>query len=302
LPRRARLEIKLQLAFADVPYVVKLSQKLRPGLLAALASLGTALVSAPAAAADTSQSSNWAGYAVHRAHVNFKKVVGTWTQPTAACTPGQPSYSSLWVGLGGYSVTSQALEQIGTEADCTASGTETSSAWYELVPAASQTVRIPLGAGDRVRASVSVSGRNVTLTLDNLTRHRRFTRRLHTSAVDTTSAEWILEAPSVCSGSACQTLPLADFGSTGFTAARATTTTGHVGTIDDRRWRTTKIILAEGGRQFIGGLAPSATATPSSLSAKDTAFTVTYSGPTTGLTNSAPGQVSAARLVHPAGR
>ena len=226
-------------------YVGRPLQKLRPGLLAAIAAAGAALAGAPAAAANTSQSSNWAGYAVHHAHVNFKKVVGTWTQPKAVCTPNQPSYSSVWVGIGGYSVTSQALEQIGTEADCTAGGSEASSAWYELVPAASQTVKIPVSAGDRVRASVAVYGKNVTLTLDNLTRHRTFKKHLHASVLDTTSAEWIVEAPSVCSGNACQTLPLADFGSTGFTAARATATTGHVGTIDDRRWTTTKIVLAE---------------------------------------------------------
>src|ERR1700757_5233678 len=280
-------------------------RKLRPFALAA--ALLLALVVAPAASADSSESSNWAGYAVHHMRLNFKKVLGTWTQTTATCTPGQPTYSSVWVGIGGYSVTSQALEQIGTEADCAAGGSEASSAWYELVPAASQTVKIPVSAGDRVRASVAVYGKNVTLTLDNLTRRRTFKKHLHASVLDTTSAEWIVEAPSVCSGNACQTLPLADFGSTGFTAARATATTGHVGTIDDRRWTTTKIVLAEGGRQFIGGGPgdPFATATPSSLSAKDTAFTVTYNGPSAGPTYpaypTAP-QATAARLVHPAGR
>jgi hypothetical protein len=141
----------------------------------------------------------------------------------------------------------------------------------------------------------------VTLTLKNLTRHRTFTRRQHASVLDTTSAEWILEAPSVCTSALCQTLPLADFGSTGFTAAGAETTAGHTGTIDDRRWTTTKITLAEGGRQFIaGGVggAALATATPSSLTAKDSAFTVTYSGATSGFSPSQARRVAAARLVH----
>ena len=262
------------------------------------------LVAAPAALADSSESSNWAGYAVHHSHVNFKKVLGTWTQPTATCTPGQPTYSSVWVGIGGYSVSSQALEQIGTEADCTAGGQESSTAWYELVPAASQAVRIPVSAGDHIRASVAIAGRQVTLALTDLTRHRSFTKRLHASQLDTTSAEWIVEAPSVCSSSACQTLPLADFGSTGFTAASAQTTTGHGGTIDDRRWTTTKITLAEGGRHFISGngpAAPFATATPSSLTARDSAFTVTYRGSSGGgVSPSMAKQVSASRLVHAA--
>jgi hypothetical protein len=260
-----------------------------------------ALIFAPAAAADTSQSSNWAGYAVHHSNLKFKKVLGTWTQPKAVCTPGQATYSSTWVGIGGYSVSSQALEQIGTEADCTAAGREASSAWYELVPAASVTVKIPVKAGDQMRAGVSVSGSQVTLTLINQTQHRTFTRRLHASVLDTSSAEWIVEAPSVCTGNVCQTLPLADFGSTGFAAASAETTAGHTGTIDDRRWTTTKITLAEGGRQFIAGGGPGtpfATATPSSLSAKDSAFTVTYSGASTGFTPTQAKRVTAARIVH----
>ena len=90
------------------------------------------------------------------------------------------------------------------------------------------------------------------MTLDDLTRHRSFTKRLHAAHVDTTSAEWILEAPTVCTGVAsCHTLPLADFGSAGFTAASAVTTTGHRGSITDRQWTATRISLAAGGRQFV---------------------------------------------------
>jgi hypothetical protein len=279
--------------------MMRVSQIFRSLPLAGAAVL--ALIFAPAAAADNSQSANWAGYAVHHTNVNFKKVLGTWTQPKAVCTPGQATYSSVWIGIGGYSVSSNALEQIGTEADCTAAGRQASSAWYELVPAASATVKIPVNAGDRMRAGVSISGSEVTLTLNNLTRHRTFTKRLHASVLDTTSAEWIVEAPSVCISTGCQTLPLADFGSTGFSAASAKTTAGHTGTIDDRRWTTTKITLAEGGRQFFAGAgagAPFATATPSPLTGKDSAFTVTYSGLSSGFSPSQAKRVTAARIVH----
>ena len=277
---------------------MRLRHILRSLPLAAVAALALIVVSP--AAADTSQSSNWAGYAVHHAHVNFKKVIGSWIQPRATCKSGQPTYSSVWVGIGGYNVSSRALEQIGTEADCTTAGRQVSSAWFELVPAASQTVGISLHAGDHVRATVAIAGHEVTLTLINLTRHRTFTRRLHAALVDTTSAEWILEAPSVCTGTSCQTLPLANFGSTVFGAASAQTTAGHTGTIDDRQWTTTEITLAEGGRQFIGGggAAAFATATPSPLSARDTAFTVTYRGSSAGFTSTMAKRVAATRLVH----
>ena len=266
-----------------------------------VAVLALGLAAAPVAAANTSKSSNWAGYAVHRPRVKFTHVLGTWTQPRATCHRGEPAYSSVWIGIGGYSISSRALEQIGTEADCTAQGHESSSAWFELVPSASRQIRIPVHAHDRLRASVAVAGRIVTLHLANLTRHRSFTRRVRASVLDTTSAEWIVEAPSVCStGTACQTLPLADFGRTGFGAARAQTISGHVGSIDDRRWTTTKIMLAQGGRHFIAQTpgAAMATATPSPLRARDSAFTVTYRGTAGGFTSAAARRVSTTRLVH----
>src|SRR5665213_168941 len=107
-----------------------------------LGALVLVLLVAPAALADTTRSSNWAGYAVHGSHTSFRRVFGAWRQPAATCTAGTPTYSSVWVGLGGYSTTSQALEQIGSEVDCSASGRVVSSAWYELVPAASRNIRM----------------------------------------------------------------------------------------------------------------------------------------------------------------
>jgi Peptidase A4 family len=289
----------------------------------AVAAAAAALAGAPAALADSAQSSNWAGYAVHRSGVTFTRVIGAWTQPDATCTAGEPTYSAVWVGIGGYSESSQALEQIGTEADCSATGKAVSSAWYELVPAASRTIKLTIDAGDHVRASVSVVGRRVALTLDDLTRHRSFARTLQASALDTASAEWIVEAPSVCgvaAASFCRTLPLADFGSTGFTAARATaaagqtgsiadratSAAGQTGSIADRRWTTTRISLSEGGRRFIdiggptGRAAAVVTAVPSALTAAGSAFTVTYQGTTTGVTPAPSTPVSAGRLVHTA--
>jgi hypothetical protein len=250
--------------------------------VALTATVTLVLAAAPAALADSSQSSNWAGYAVHHTGVNFTKVVGEWVQPTATCTAGQPTYSSVWVGLGGYSVSSEALEQIGTELDCNRRGQAVSSAWYELVPAASHSVRLAVAPGDRVRATVTVNGHRVQLTLDDLTRHKSFTKSVRASVLDTTSADWIVEAPAVCfSQDSCQTLPLADFGSATFSLARAESTTGHTGTISDRSWGVSQIRLAETGRRFVasaGRSDVSASATPTSLSANGSSFTVTYSG------------------------
>ncbi len=69
-----------------------------------------------------------------------------WRVPTGACSNG-PTYSSIWIGLGGYSRSSNALEQTGTELDCTREGRAVYSAWYELVPAAPRDVSLGVNAG-----------------------------------------------------------------------------------------------------------------------------------------------------------
>jgi peptidase A4-like protein len=200
-------------------------------------------------------------------------------------------------------VSSPALEQIGTELDCTASGRAVSSAWYELVPATSHTTKLIVHSGDRVRASVAVSGHRIALAIADLTRRRSFTRTLHATVLDTTSAEWIVEAPSVChSATSCRTLPLADFGSAAITGARATTTTGHAGAIADARWQATRISLAAEAGRFGGNSAARAVlAAPSALSAGGSGFTVSFSG--TSASGVAPASTSSLtrRLVH-AGR
>jgi hypothetical protein len=244
--------------------------------LVATAALG--LAGAPAAAADTSASANWAGYAAHRSGVHFHEVFAAWRQPTLTCTPGTPSYSAFWVGIGGYRLNAPALEQVGTEADCQRSGRRVSSAWFELVPAASRTLKLHVHAGDEIAGSVTVTGHTVVVALQDRTRHRSARRKLHASTLDVSSAEWIAEAPSNCtSPNSCETLPLADFGSTSFDVAGALTTSGRLGPITDRAWKTTKITLGSGGQQF-AGYRPGTfgTATPSALSNAGASFSITY--------------------------
>jgi hypothetical protein len=240
-----------------------------------------ALIAAPVAlAANTTQSTNWAGYAVHRPGVSFHHVSANWIQPSATCSNGQPSYSSVWVGLGGYSPASDALEQIGTELDCTAGGKPVSSAWYELVPAPSKNISLAIQPGDAMHASVTVTGNRVAVELDNLTTHHRFRKTLHTHAIDVSSAEWIVEAPSECiSQYTCQALPLADFGSIGFESAKVSTTNGTVGTIAGTEWARTKISLTPGSQRLIvarGSSDTAGAAAPSVLRGGGSAFDVTF--------------------------
>jgi Peptidase A4 family len=240
----------------------------------------TCAVTAPAGLADSTDSSNWAGYAVHKPGVSFRTVSGTWRQPNAKCTRGVQTYSAFWVGLGGFSRTAPALEQTGTEVDCSISGKVVSSAWYELVPAASTPIRLTVRPGDLMRAKVTVTGARVVISLDDATRHTAFTKTLNADAIDVSSAEWIAEAPSQCVGlDSCQTLPLADFASTRFDSATVRSNIGHSGSISDRTWNRTKIKLTPGGRRSAAynGRGPvAAAASPSPLLSGGRSFSVNW--------------------------
>jgi hypothetical protein len=224
-------------------------------------------------------STNWSGYVAHGA--KFRNVSALWTQPTVTCTPGTQTYSAPWVGIGGYSLRSTALEQIGTEADCTASGRQVSSAWYELVPAPSRGIRMTIAPGDVMAGHVSVIGNQVTLTLTDRTRHKTFTRKVTDKTLDVTSADWILEAPSECSGNGfqCRPLALANFGSETFAKAEAETVSEQTGTIVSDLWQTAEITLSpsDGAHRFTGNAgAGQGQSSPSPVTGSGTSFSLTY--------------------------
>lgn len=291
---------------------VSRSLRRRPRLLGRLLALtvGGLLWAAPAALANSTSSANWSGYAVHRTGVRFRSVSGEWRVPTVSCTPGAVGYSSVWVGLGGYSLSSSALEQTGSEADCTRSGRAHYFAWYEMVPAVPHSLSLTVRPGDLIRASVSAAGHQVTIAVSDLTAGRTFRRSFHPSELDITSAEWIVEAPSECTGAGqCFALPLADFGQASLSAANATTTAGRDGAITSPWWNSTEITLVPHSTRLFANMAePPGEAIPSSLTAGGSAFTVSYqpiSAPGAGsgppgpfLTTRASGTATG-RLIHP---
>lgn len=194
----------------------------RRGLVPACAALAVAGLAPAAARAAVQGSTNWAGYvATHSG--SFRSVSGTWVVPAVNCQTVRPAYSANWVGLGGYRAGASALEQVGTESDCGPGGRAEYGAWWEILPAAPAAIRLALHPGDTVTASATVAGHAVTLRLRDLTTGARYSTTRHAAQTDVSSAEWIVEAPSVCrSSSECTALALADFGTTGFTAATAT--------------------------------------------------------------------------------
>jgi hypothetical protein len=258
------------------------------------------LAAARADAISTRTSDNWAGYAV-TARSPLISVSGAWVQPSAACTQPFPTYSAFWAGLGGFSRSSRALEQIGTEADCTAAGRRDVYAWYELVPAPPVRLRLRVRAGDLMAARVSVNGTRVLLRLWNLTTRASFSKTVTISSPDTSSAEWIAEAPSECQTvDDCRVLPLSDFGTVHFYAAQAVTLSGDAGAIAHGAFRATRMTLAAGAPALDPGpsFASSANteATASALSSRGSSFTVSYRPGAT--TPSPPPLASRDRLRH----
>jgi hypothetical protein len=187
--------------------------------------LGSATLLPAAARASEQVSSNWAGHVVatRHAHGKFSSVSGTWVVPAVTCRAGHEAASGVWVGLGGYRGRAAGLEQLGTEQDCGRAGNAGYGAWFEILPASPVAIPIKVHPGDTVSASTTVAGRSVTFRIRDLTTgaHRAFRR--HASATDVSSAEWIVEAPSVCSASGrCTTLPLSSIGTVVFASATAT--------------------------------------------------------------------------------
>jgi len=260
-------------------------------LTSAAAIIGLSAGSAGAATSAAEEvSQNWAGYVVggSGSSTQFSNVSGSWVQPTSTCSSGQ-DYAAYWVGIGGSGQSSSfgqsslgdgqstSLEQIGTQGDCTGNGAEY-YAWYELVPSAPVQINMTVHPGDHMSGSVAVNGSNVTLSITDHTTGQSFSKTVQASNPDTSSAEWIAEAPSQCDGSgSCTPLPLSDFGTVHFSNATATAN-GHTGTISDPNWTAQAVALGSGGSYEIGygSSQNTAGATPSSVSSDGSSFSVTW--------------------------
>ena len=224
----------------------------------------------------TETSANWAGYAVtHRKP--FASVTGKWVQPAATCADLSSTYSAFWVGLGGFSKSSFAVEQTGTLANCSA-GSPYYTAWYELYPKPPVLVRIGVRPGNTFSATVSVSRRTktVVIRLKNVTTGKLFTKKLRMARPDLGSAEWVAEAPSGCDYSGnCSTLPLTNFGTVAFSHATATVQ-GHRGRISDPVWSATTIELHGDQNDPVHPSQAGANAIPGALGGDGGSFAVTW--------------------------
>jgi hypothetical protein len=152
-------------------------------------------------AAATVSSLNWSGYAdVAPAGSHITAVTGNWTVPTVQLVP--PGLSASWTGIGGYNT--QDLIQAGTEQDALPLGGPQYFAWYEILPASETPIAgcagdasCTVGPGDAVSVSInSLGGTQWHIAMANASRHWTWGLTL-SYASSQSSAEWILEAPSL---------------------------------------------------------------------------------------------------------
>ncbi len=240
------------------------------------AAMFAASFAARAAVADPVQQSgpNWAGYAATAPSgtpLAFTSAHGAWREPAVSCTAGSAgTASAIWVGLGGF--VGPGLEQIGTNANCDSHGRPLYFAWFEVLPYIAYPIKAKVRPGDSLAASVRVDGYAVRLQLQNRTRRWTVTKNLSSEAPDTSSAEWIVEAPISCARYRCTQSRLANFASVSITNV-AVGTSSTSGALTDSSWSLVAIRLSPADP----GTAPGAI--PGPVTADGQAFSVLWSPP-----------------------
>jgi len=135
-------------------------------------------------------SGNWAGYIIENGP--YTSVSGQWVVPTVSSS--QSGFSAVWLGVDG--VTNSHLIQVGTEQDSYFGHTRY-SAWWEILPApAVELTGYHVHPGDHISASVKkLSSTRWQITIADATHWTYTTTRTYSGKG--TSAEWIVEAPTV---------------------------------------------------------------------------------------------------------
>ena len=178
----------------------------------------------------TTSSLNWSGYAVTPATHNITAVSSSFVVPTAALAP--PGFAATWTGIGGYSTSD--LIQAGASENSFPSNPLVGPqyyAWYELLPASE--TQITGCTGD---ANCTVTpGNSMTVTISNVSGntwkfamtdagHWSWSKTVTYSSSES-SAEWILEAPTLVAQTLLANVGTAHFGPTStYTAGGVTHT------------------------------------------------------------------------------
>lgn len=201
----------------------------------------------------TVNSLNWSGYAVTSKSHQINAVTGSFTVPSAGLVP--PGFAATWAGIGGYK--SRDLIQAGAAEqsfpDNPLAGPQY-YAWYELLPNAATQIKgcsgehsCPVKPGDRMSVKITQSSSKKWKISMRDAGHWRWSKTV-TYNSSRSSAEWILEAPTVIA----QTL-LAPVGTVHFGP-----TSKYNGSHTIAQGKPTKIVLSAGG--LINEATPSALA------------------------------------------
>jgi hypothetical protein len=149
----------------------------------------------------TTSSLNWSGYAVTPGS-GITAVSSSFTVPSAGLAP--PGFAATWAGIGGYSTSD--LIQAGTAEQSLPNNPLVGAqyyAWYELLPNSetqltncSGDANCTVTPGDQVTVNISnVSGNTWSISLSD-TGKWSWSQNV-TYASTESSAEWILEAPTL---------------------------------------------------------------------------------------------------------
>ncbi len=157
-------------------------------------------------------SSNWSGYAVTTPSSSpYTGITGQWTVPAVAAARGA-TYSAAWAGIDGFNST--ALVQTGTEQDYYNRSAHYMAWWTTSAQGyAEQAISKPVAPGDAITATITKTGTTLwTISLADTTENWTFTTQV-TYTGPGTSAEWIMEAPTISSGFGSTIAPISQYGS-----------------------------------------------------------------------------------------
>ncbi len=136
---------------------------------------------------------NWSGYAKRKTTHPYRRISADWTVPYVLPS-SRNSYSSAWIGIDGFANTD--LIQTGTAHDWI-QGKPVYYAWWEILPATETMIPNPVSPGDCMRGIITKLTRHSwCISLINLTKGWTF-RTIQRYTGPQSSAEWIVEAPSV---------------------------------------------------------------------------------------------------------
>jgi hypothetical protein len=151
----------------------------------------------------TATSLNWGGYAVTPASKDVTAITSTFVVPKASLIP--PGFAATWAGIGGYN--SSDLIQAGVTENSLPNnpiGGAQYGAWYEILPASETPISDCTGnsactvaPGDSVTVNIhQTSPGQWLISLSDPTEGWTYSKALAYTSTES-SAEWILEAPTV---------------------------------------------------------------------------------------------------------